>query len=138
LTYAISEYSRSPLPRHGDRRRRGCPASPSGESELSRIGDGDDLHHAAIGESLYALADSCFTETDRTSDLGVGSTTVLLEQFDDPLRDVVQHRHLRLVAHMTILTLSDYQLQLISQNLILFPSDFVDPVLSVQHAEHPV
>ncbi len=72
------------------------------------IGHGDDLHHTAVGETLHALTDGGLAETDRTTDLGVGPTAVLLQQLDDPLRHVVQHGHLGLVAHMTILTLRIY------------------------------
>ena len=41
------------------------------EAELHRIGDGDDLHDAGIGEFLHALAYCGLAESDGLADLGI-------------------------------------------------------------------
>ena len=60
------------------------------EAELQRVGDRDDLHHAAVDEPLHPLADRGLGEADHLADRGVGAAAVLLELLDDRLGDVVE------------------------------------------------
>ena len=60
------------------------------EPELQRIGDRDDLHHAAVDQPLDALADGGLGQPDHLADGGVRAPAVLLELLDDRLRDVVE------------------------------------------------
>ena len=61
-----------------------------GEAELERVGDRDDLHHAAVDQPLDALPDRGLGQADHLADGGVRAPTVLLELLDDRLGDVVE------------------------------------------------
>ena len=63
-----------------------------GEPELQRVGHGDDLHHAALGEPLHPLPDRGLGQADDLADGGVGASAVLLQLLDDGLGDVVEVR----------------------------------------------
>ena len=63
-----------------------CRAKPSCE----RVGDRDDLHHAAVDQPLDALADGGLGQPDDLADRGVRAPAVLLELLDDRLGDVVE------------------------------------------------
>ena len=80
--------------RVGDRLERPVHPDPdhrlAREPELQRVGDRDDLHHAAVDQPLDALADGGLGQPDDLADGGVRAAAVLLELLDDRLRDVVE------------------------------------------------
>ena len=73
--------------------RAGHPDADHGlarEAELHRVGDRDDLHHAAVGQPLHALPDRGLGQPDHLADGGVRAAAVLLELADDRLGDVIE------------------------------------------------
>jgi hypothetical protein len=87
---------RHPRQRVGDRLDVALGADPDhrlpGEAELERVGHGDDLHHAAVEQTLYALPHSRLGQPDGLPDRGVRHPAVLLQLLDDALGDVVEVR----------------------------------------------
>ncbi len=63
-----------------------------GEADLGRIGDGDDLHDAAVDELLHPLPHRRLGQPDRLADRGVRAPAVLLQLLDDRLGHVVRMR----------------------------------------------
>src|SRR3954451_6324217 len=51
----------------------------TGEADLQRVGDRDDLHHATVEQALHALPDGGLREPDRLADSRVRSPTVFLQ-----------------------------------------------------------
>ena len=79
-----------------------CRAKPSSSGSVTR----DDLHHAAVDETLDALPDRGLGQADDLADGGVRAASVLLELLDDRLRDVVEGDPcaLRLPVHAQMLS----------------------------------
>ena len=94
-----------------------------GEAELERVGDRDDLHHAALDQPLHALAHRGLREAHDLADGGVRAASVLLQLLDDGLGDVVEgHGPLALGCHAAHAVRTGARGQRIHGN---FASDFV-------------
>ena len=60
------------------------------QAERQGVGDGDDLHDAAVDQALHPLAHGGLRQPDRLAELGVRQPAVVLELLDDGPIDVVE------------------------------------------------
>ena len=60
------------------------------EPQLERVGHGHDLDDTALEQPLNALSHRCFGQTDGLRDRRVGPSSVLLQLFDNGLRDLIE------------------------------------------------
>ena len=60
------------------------------ETELHRVGDRDDLHHAGVDHALDALAHRGLGQSDGLADARIGPPAVLLQFLDDRFGQLVE------------------------------------------------